>query len=163
MEPAIWGMSEGGRYLRGAHDGFHPVRHARTVYDVGGRCFVVADSLSGPDSFSAESYIHFYAGLEVEEVGSCWRVHGDGVDFGVMPFGVEGATVICGAESPQQGWYCPEFGSAIAAPVLCLRAAAATEVCFGYALFSEYASVPTRDEFSAMLEALDPVPPGLSL
>jgi hypothetical protein len=124
-----------GARLIAAHDGFAPWRHVRTVCHEAPGIWLVWDEIVGPGSPAVESFLHAPpAGRFTPEDGHAWRLTVGGASLRIDLLGCDGAAVLCGAESPMQGWYCPEFGLAEAAPVLVLRAAGPAPLRLGYRL-----------------------------
>lgn len=112
----------------GAHDGYARlgVYHHRHIV-AAGHAWVVVDELRGRGHHRFESYLHLHPDLRLEPAGAAWRAVGEPGDLGVWPFGA----VTC---QPGEGWYCPDWGQVLRAPVLTLRGRADAPVAFGYVL-----------------------------
>ena len=130
-----WTPSDAAR-LRLAHDAFAPYRHERQFVTDDG-AWQVADTVTGPGSCKAESYIHFHPDVELCQEGDCWVARTGQGALWIRPFGADTVTQVRGVEHPRQGWYCPEFGRAIPAPCLILTRQAPCPYTFGYALVPE--------------------------
>lgn len=82
----------------------------------------IRDSLSWRGAGRATSYLHFHPDFELSAQGSGFIATSGPL---VLEVSVEGAgriTIVKGSKNPLQGWYCPEFGVALPAPVLVLEA-----------------------------------------
>lgn len=144
---------EGVIELSGAHDGYRPAIHRRffrggTLEDV----FWVIDAIDSPRACTAESYIHFHPGVSLEQIGATWRASMDKLVLYVHPFQNGGQPPIF---TTWQGWYCPEFGVALPAPVLVMRTTRAQRLRFGYALTCRPSGDWDQAEFDALVRAMD--------
>src|SRR5690606_278101 len=82
----------------------------------------IRDSLRWPGSGSASSYIHFHPRFALSANNGTIRAISNDIELVVTIEGAQRASVVKGASDPAQGWYCPEFGVALPAPVLVLEA-----------------------------------------
>jgi uncharacterized heparinase superfamily protein len=112
----------------GAHDGYARlgVMHHRHVLATD-QAWVVVDELLGRGRHGFESYLHLHPALEVERAGREWRVAGDRGVLRVRPIG----SVTCECA---EGWYCPDWGRVVHAPVLTFRGEADVPTAFGFLL-----------------------------
>ena len=141
-----WGPHRDGWRLDASHDGFKPSRHERAVFLCHDRFWVFIDRLTGPGACEAESFIHFHPDVEVEKDGDVWRARRGDAAVIVAPFAVETVDMVRGAVDPLQGWYCSEFGKAVAAGCLVLRSQGAFPLVFGYGIFTDPRDVLTGEE-----------------
>lgn len=128
-----WRVTEESAVLRARHDGYRPALHARCFLYGREGCWGVADRVSG-NSGPVVSYLHFHPDAALEESGDCWRVRAGSAHCRVYFFGIASAQCVQGANNPCQGWYCPEFGTALPAPVLALKPAHPAQSAFGYVI-----------------------------
>lgn len=82
----------------------------------------IRDSLTWPGSGSASSYMHFHPRFALSASNGTIRAISNDIELVVTVEGAQRASVVKGASDPAQGWYCPEFGVALPAPVLVLEA-----------------------------------------
>src|SRR6185369_9572522 len=129
----------------GTHDGFARLaanlrlQHRRRVLCLPGRFWIVCDELLGSGERTVESFVHFHPETILE--GSCHdrlafragRSYGSRVQ--VVAAGAHEARVVRGVDGPEPlGWYRPDLGSPVAAPVLTLAAAGRLPLLIGYAI-----------------------------
>lgn len=140
--------------LSGAHDGNRPAIHRR-FFRAGADedMFWVIDAVDGPRACAAESYIHFHPNVTLEQVGTIWRASMENLASYVHPFGFVTMEVQQGYERPEQGWYCPELGVALPAPVLVMRTTRAKRLRFGYALSCRQDGDWDQAKFDALTQA----------
>jgi hypothetical protein len=55
----------------------------------------------------------------------------------IETFGIDETRITTGARAPVQGWYCPQFGVALPAPVIEMRVRANTGRPFGFRILGE--------------------------
>lgn len=134
-----WRVAGDCALLKAGHDGFRPFAHERQVRLWPQGFWTVMDSVSGPGPCNAESFVHFHPEAVVERSeppeGNTFAVARDGKAMLVLfSQGVE-IEVVKGASLPeQQGWYCPEFGTALPAATLVARVRAASSTRMVYAI-----------------------------
>jgi uncharacterized heparinase superfamily protein len=134
----VWGVFRMGRHARvtraqldpqalfrftGAyelHDG--SAIHDRT-FDWDGTRLRVEDRVAGADGVLVRSFLHFHPDLEVEMVSPHLLVTGNGCRITIRVGGADRVRVGRGSEAGLEGWYCPRFGTALAAPVVALESA----------------------------------------
>lgn len=158
-----WGEDEAGWILEAGHDGFRPFQHNRRFLFHREGFWVIVDTVTstprracGPGRIEAESYIHVHPALEVMEEAGAWALRGAGIHVAIVPFGASGQAVVSGASAPQQGWYCPEFGKAVPAPVVVLRKCGTSRVRFGYAIFPCASTALSATELHAIVDEQEP-------
>ena len=110
----------------GAHDGYARlgVMHHRHVVATD-QVWVVVDELLGRGRHGFESYLHLHPALSVERSGGEWRVAGDRGVLRVRPVGP--VTGECA-----EGWYCPDWGQVVRAPILTFRGEGEIPAAFGF-------------------------------
>ena len=128
---------EAGSHLAfaGAHDGYARLgvmhhRHVVATDDL----WVVVDELRGRGRHRFESFLHLHPDLGLEPAGKDWRVRGGQVDLRVRPLGA-----VTGART--DGWYCPDWGRVVPAPVLALRGDCELPATFGFLLTPDHVEV----------------------
>jgi hypothetical protein len=119
--------------FRGGCTPYHSRRavHQREVRRLEGN-WTITDRVQGGEGRRLDSCIHFHPACTVQREGDGFLVSAAGVRLRIETFGIDVVTVHQGEESPAQGWYCPEFGSALPAPVLRLTVNANDGREFGY-------------------------------
>jgi uncharacterized heparinase superfamily protein len=129
---ATWSGDGDGFRFDGGYRPFHDrgVVHARRVERGAGR-WRVEDRVTGADGRALASRLHLHPACVVERGDDGVRVRAGAVRAVVRPFGVD-EWALHGAGDAGHGWYCPEFGRALAAPVLELRRAGDARAAFGY-------------------------------
>jgi uncharacterized heparinase superfamily protein len=139
-----WEREGGAQVLRASHDGFAPYRHERVMRYLGEAGYwVISDEVEGPDRFEAQSFIHFHPDCSVESLADGVLVQWQSGSLRVVVAGADEVEIVIGREQPRQGWYCPRFYAATAAPVVILKKAAAGRASFGYALVPGHHEVPS--------------------
>lgn len=119
------------------HDGYarlrQPVWASRTFLAIAGRAWLVLDRLDGTGRHRWESFVHAAPEVTVEFTGDRSAVlRREQLLATVVWFGAASASVTSGAREPLQGWYAPEFGRRLAAPVLALSGEGAVPLECGY-------------------------------
>jgi hypothetical protein len=119
--------------FRGACSPYHAPRTVqhRTARRVEGT-WTIIDRVEGGERRRLDSCIHLHPGCSLQREGDGFVVRAGHVTVRLDPFGVDEISVHHGERSPAQGWYCPEFGRALPAPVLRLTVAANDGREFGY-------------------------------
>jgi uncharacterized heparinase superfamily protein len=100
------------------HDG--SATHQRT-FDWDGKRLRVEDHVAGADGELIRSFLHFHPDLEVEMASPHLLVTGNGCRIIIRVGGADRVRVGRGSEAGLEGWYCPRFGTALAAPVVVLE------------------------------------------
>jgi uncharacterized heparinase superfamily protein len=139
----VWGSHRVGRRARpakarvvergdhvgfaGAHDGYAGmgVIHHRHIVAAHDAWFVV-DELRGRGRHRFESHLHLHPDLRLRSSENEWGLGGRG-DLRVRAFGA----VRC---EPARGWYCPDWGQVLAAPLLTIRGEAEAPALFGFVI-----------------------------
>ncbi len=98
-------------------------------------CLVIHDRAQEQGELRLESFIHFHPECSLRECEGAWIAERAGVRVGLLPLTEVEASLVTGEEDPAQGWYCPEFGKAIPAPVLVLKHTCARVAAIAYAIF----------------------------
>jgi uncharacterized heparinase superfamily protein len=101
------------------HDG--SAAHERT-FDWDGSRLRVEDRVARAEGEAVRSFIHLHPDLEVEHEAGHLLVTGIGCRITIRVGGADRVRVGHGSEAGLQGWYCPRFGTALAAPVVALEA-----------------------------------------
>lgn len=125
---------EDGRYrFTGAYRPYHDRRavHERSIERVEG-VWVVLDRVRGARGAPLRSFIHLHPDFRIVETGGSVLARSPEVSIAIDTFGVDDLVVRQGERDPAQGWYCPEFGRAIPAPVIELIINGNDERKFGY-------------------------------
>jgi len=105
---------------------YHPyfdrrITHRRTlVRNEGG--LEIHDRIKGVSRGSATSYLHLHPDFELRQRGDVHLASDGELELEIETWGAERVRVYRGGADPAQGWYCPEFGIAVPAPVLVLEA-----------------------------------------
>ncbi|HJP60486.1 MAG TPA: alginate lyase family protein [Gemmatimonadaceae bacterium] len=107
--------------------------HHRKFFLDGG-VFRVTDRIAGDSSQAVTSFVHFHPQCRVERQGGVFAIVRGEARFRFEPFGFTSVEVVHGEANPAQGWYMPEFGVRVAAPVLVLHLKRNLDSEFGYAL-----------------------------
>jgi uncharacterized heparinase superfamily protein len=146
----MWGVHRVGRRARvkntatadtvgipvfeGAYSPYHSrsTIHRRQVIRRGDREWIVNDSVEGSRGASVESFLHLHPSLNASLADGKIAVITEGIRVVIEPFGVDAISVVSGELEPAQGWYCPEFGRAIAAPTVIMRVHRNRGTPFGY-------------------------------
>jgi hypothetical protein len=140
------------------HDGYarlsEPVDVRRTVVALAGRAWLVIDELAGGGEHRWESFIHAApdVGIEIERAAHARLTHA-GQQVTVAWFGLATASVVAGAHEPRQGWYAPEFGRHVPAPVLVLGGSGQIPAVSGYLVVPEL--VPSQVVIHKTADGLD--------
>jgi hypothetical protein len=116
---AACGADGDGFRFEGSYAPYHSrgAMHARTVAGRGPR-WVVTDRVSGAAGAPLRSFLHLHPSWTVRRVGVEVVAQQDSRYVRILPFGFDRLEIHIGAREPTQGWYCPEFGVAVPAPVL---------------------------------------------
>ena len=109
------------------------VVHHRTFF-LDDNAFRVIDRIAGVPSLAITSFVHFHPECRVEAQAGLFTVMRGETRFVFEPIGFTSAEIVRGEESPVQGWYLPEFGVRVPAPVIVLRLQQHLNSEFGYAL-----------------------------
>ncbi|HJQ11887.1 MAG TPA: alginate lyase family protein [Gemmatimonadaceae bacterium] len=107
--------------------------HHRTFF-LDSSSFRVIDRVDGNPGFPITSYVHFHPDCRIERQNGAFHIVRGTGRLMFEPFGFASAELACGEENPPQGWYLPEFGVRIAAPVILLRVQRHLNSEFGYTL-----------------------------
>jgi hypothetical protein len=91
--------------------------HARRIEAGAGR-WRITDRVKGAPGAVLQSFLHLHPDWTVTLGEDLLRATHGASRVTIRPFGADDVRIICGAETPVQGWYCPEFGRAVPAPVL---------------------------------------------
>ncbi|HEX7050661.1 MAG TPA: alginate lyase family protein [Longimicrobiales bacterium] len=127
---------DGGAYrFSGGCGPFHDPRaaHWRAV-SWRERTMRVEDRVEGAHGARIASFVHLHPAFRVERAGDAFVAVSSDLTVRIETFGVDDVAIRVGEREPAQGWYCPEFGVAIPAPVLELVVAANDERMFGYVI-----------------------------
>ena len=95
---------------------------------------VVTDRVDGPGIKRVQSFIHFHPAFAVHAEGNMLVAVSASQQVIIATFGGVQIEIARGTANPPQGWYCPEFGSAIQAFVAILSKADGE--AFGYRITS---------------------------
>jgi hypothetical protein len=140
-----WAVQDGVVAFSGTHDGFARLaanlrlQHRRRVLCLPGRFWIVCDELLGSGEHLVESFVHFHPETVIE--GSCHdrlgfraaRSYASRVQ--VVTAGAHEARVARGVDGAEPlGWYRPDLGAPVPAPVLTLAAAGRLPLLIGYAI-----------------------------
>jgi uncharacterized heparinase superfamily protein len=128
--------SDGASFVfRGAYRPYHDRRaaHRREMASQRGMT-TVTDRVDGAEGAELISYLHFHPDLQVVLDGHRATARAREVSVRIEPFGCDALRLASGERSPVQGWHCPEFGRALAAPVLEMRVSGNHGGEFGYRL-----------------------------
>jgi len=119
----------------GACAPYHAPRtsHHRTVRRQE-RTWTVTDRIEGGEGRRLDSFIHLHPRCSIQREGDAFLIAAEGARLRIETFGTDAVTVHTGERNPAQGWYCPEFGIALPAPVLRLTVTANDGREFGYRL-----------------------------
>lgn len=128
------GDAHGFRFV-GACSPYHDRRatHRRTLQGGRGR-WTVTDRVDGAHGVPLRGFLHLHPDWRIEINGSRARARANGRTVEIGFFGVDGLRLVAGAREPARGWYCPEFGIALEAPVVEMTIAANDGHDFGYVI-----------------------------
>jgi uncharacterized heparinase superfamily protein len=138
--PAAWQAGPDWALAQGGHDGYlrlpAPVLHRRTILWLANRFWLIVDELSGSDSGTAASCVHFHPDVSPQNVaGFVWRIDGGPAPLWLTAFGHDRSRTSAGQMEPErQGWYSERFGSVAPNTVLTMTADSGLPSCAGYAL-----------------------------
>jgi hypothetical protein len=92
----------------------------------------VTDVVEDRSDASVESLLHFHPDFSVSVVdGRATAVKGS-LRLSIEAFGVDAVSVVRGQLEPKQGWFCEEFGKAVAQDVVVMRIENNRGAEFGY-------------------------------
>ncbi len=140
--------------LRASHDAFTPYSHERLVVLHKGRFWVVIDTVTGPGTFAAESYLHFHPDFALTQVDDGWEATSANASLAIAGFAISSWDHVRGVEEPRQGWYCPEFGKPVPASALVLGVRADSRCRFGYAIFPRASDVISTADLGRLVDAM---------
>jgi uncharacterized heparinase superfamily protein len=129
----------GVRGFTARHDGYErlgePVRHTRQIALVADAGWLVVDVLEGRGTHAWETFLHLHPEVTLDATGPlAWRATRGGASLAIVAFGAGDPQIARGALDPPQGWYAPEFGRRLPAPVLRLTGAGPMPAAFGWLL-----------------------------
>jgi uncharacterized heparinase superfamily protein len=121
------------------HDGYRqldaPADHTRQITRVGDVGWLIVDRLDGPGRHRWETFLHFHPDAHIDPVSpGAWSATRGRAVLHVRTFGIGAATIVRGALDPPQGWYAPEFGRRLPAPVLVAGGEGPLPAVFGWLL-----------------------------
>lgn len=124
--------------FEGAYRPYHgnEVLHRRSVTG-GGNSWQVIDTVEGASGQTIEGYLHLHPDFEVFRDGDRWLARAPEIVVCIEFFGADSVRVSLGNENLPRAWYCPEFGAAIPAPVLCYTLGRNRGRPFGYRISME--------------------------
>jgi hypothetical protein len=132
LREARFGAADGFR-LEGAYSPYHDPRcvHRRVVQrqEDGWR---IEDRVQGAAGATLQGFVHLHPDFAVRVEGERVYATAGTVEVVVDTFGADAVRVHRGVQEPAQGWYCPEFGMALPAPVVELRVERNDGRPFGY-------------------------------
>jgi uncharacterized heparinase superfamily protein len=121
--------------FEGACRHYHDRRalHWRSIELNSGR-LTVSERVEGADGRRLTSWLHLHPDFEVTAAEEGFLAVAEAMTVRIDLFGADEAYVRTGERDPARGWYCPEFGKALSAPVITLSIAANDGREFGYRL-----------------------------
>lgn len=124
-------------HFRGSCRHFHDHRavHHRSL-QLEASELTVTDIVEGAIGMPVNGWLHLHPSFVVEQSGDAWIATAGDFRLRIEVHGVDIVKVWRGESDPVQGWYCPEFGLAHAAPVLEMRIVRNAGLPFGYRLHS---------------------------
>lgn len=108
------------------------VAHRRTLTR-GDEGLAIHDRIDGADGV-VTSYLHLHPDFEVQQDEGVFLASADDFRIEIVPWGADRISLVKGDLQPAQGWYCPEFGVGVPAPVLVMESAAGSVHEMGYRL-----------------------------
>lgn len=126
----------GDRYrFEGAYTPYHD-RGAvhRRVIEMRRGLFRVEDRVEGASGAPVSSFLHLAPDVELRRQGDGYLLRAGDVRARIDVFGTDRHEVACGRDDPAQGWRCPEFGRAEAAPTVEMHIVANDGRSFGYVI-----------------------------
>ena len=131
LRPQLSQIEDGHLRFTGAHNGYErlpqKVVHNRQIDAELGRAWEITDQLAGQGTGTAESFVHFAPGIDLEQ--------GDDGTVSVLRAGrrIARVTVYEGcAQRVEEGYVAPQFGLREAAPVLVLQRSGGLPLRLGY-------------------------------
>lgn len=118
----------------GAYRPYHSRRtvHHREIVRRASEGWTISDRVEGSPGVLLESFLHLHPTFDTAlDSGHIIARAGD-LGIRIEPFGVDDVRIVSGVAGRAQGWYCPEFGCAIAAPAIIMRVEHNTGARFGY-------------------------------
>jgi uncharacterized heparinase superfamily protein len=106
--------------------------HRRQVIRRGDYEWTVNDSVEGSTDAPVESFLHLHPSFDASLSDGKVTARAGGLRVVIEPFGVDEVRLASGELEPAQGWYCPKFGRALAAPVIVMRVHRNRGTLFGY-------------------------------
>lgn len=100
--------------------------------------WTIRDTVRGAVGRRLQSFIHLHPDFYMRRAGASIAAEAADLSIGIEPFGVDAIILHRGASSPVQGWYCPDFGVALAAPVIELVVARNRGNAFGYTIHAQH-------------------------
>lgn len=120
--------------FEGAYSPYHDrtTVHLRQIVRRGVHEWAVNDSVEGGSDAPVVSFLHLHPSLDASLANGEITATTDDLRIVIEPFGVDAVSLTSGEREPAQGWYCPEFGLALAAPVVVMRLDDSRGKRFGY-------------------------------
>ena len=137
IEHREWRVTSSGAIITGAYRPYFDrrVRHHRSIEALEAR-WSITDRVEGALGASLASFIHLHPDFRIELRERRVLAESPRLAVWIEPFGVDTVRVYCGERDPVQGWYCPEFGVSVPAPVIELGVESNRGLPFGYKIFS---------------------------
>jgi uncharacterized heparinase superfamily protein len=148
------------RGIFASHDGYgrlaSPVTAGRTFLEIADHGWLVIDRLEGRGSHRWCSYVHLAPGVEVRLTAGAAALALGSRRLALTWFGLDEARCVSGVSDPRQGWYAPEFGRHVPAPVIELAGRGRMPAQFGYLLVPDLdpAAVSVSGGADALLLAI---------
>jgi uncharacterized heparinase superfamily protein len=131
--PATSRVLDGAFLFEGSCRPYHARRtaHRRTIGGADGD-WRVTDRVEGADGAPLAGFLHLHPDFEVRVEQGAFVARAPGTTVWIEPFGADRVRVAAGERSPAQGWYCPQFGTALPAAALEMKVERNDGREFGY-------------------------------
>ena len=142
-----WRHDKDADVFEGAHDGYAPLRHQRSVHSRPGS-WIIVDRLLGTGSHQAEAHWHIDPSWQTTRTGprTVRARHDDGVTLWILSLRDE-CELFHGSGEEDLGWYAPLYGPLVPTSVVRIRRAATAPFDF-VTVIVETQAEPTLEEIS---------------
>ncbi len=111
------------------------VQHERRIIQAVEGFWIVSDTAVGANPLEMKSFLHIHPDFSLQETPEGWLLTKNQTRLVMLLLTPAVNTSMAQGEStPQQGWYCPQFGIALPSPALVFHAQGAGTVSIRYAI-----------------------------